>query len=327
MNEPALPKVEKLPRSFVFLLVPEFSLMPYTAAAEPLRVANRMGGGALYRWSTASCDGAPVRASNGTLIHVDASLADCEAADAIVVCAGLNVYANLDAAVLAHLRRQSRRGILIGSVCTGSAVLAAAGLLDGHRCTVHWEEIESLAENYPGLQVTRSLFEIDRERFTCSGGTAPLDLMLHFITADFGRELGSRVADQMLHHSARPASEPQRLELTERTGVRHPRLLDVLAEMEANLENPQPLAALAERAGLSRRQMERLFAQSLGIRPAAYYRALRLQRARQLVKQTGLSMMEVAVATGFSSATHFAKAYGELHGMTPSRDREAGRKV
>jgi transcriptional regulator GlxA family with amidase domain len=311
-----------LPRSFTFLLVPDFSLMPFTAAIEPLRVANRMEGQAHYSWRTASADGQSVRASNGTLVQVDTAISDAPPGDALIVCAGLRAADQKRAPIRAALRHHARRGVMIGSVCTGSVLLADAGLLDGHRCTVHWEEIESLAENYPALTVTRSLFEIDRDRFTCSGGTAPLDLMLHFIAADFGKDLGARVADQMLHHSARQSSEPQRLALSERTGARHPKLLDVIASMEAHLETPLPLAELAARAHLSPRQMERLFARELATRPSRYYRDLRLHRARQMVRHTGMSMMQIAVATGFASAPHFARAYGELHGVVPSRDRE-----
>jgi AraC family transcriptional regulator, glycine betaine-responsive activator len=312
------------PRSFAFVLVPDFSMMPFSAAIEPLRVANRMHGREVYHWSTVSSDGAPVIASNGTPVQVDGTVADCEAADAVVVCAGINAYDYLDPGVAAQLRRLSRRDCLIGSVCSGSIVLAHAGLLDGRRCTGHWEDLETLAENFPTLDVTKSIFEIDGSRFTCSGGTAPLDLMIHFISLDFGRDLAARVADQMLHHSARQAAEPQRLALSERTGVRHPRLLDVIAAMEANLENPLALRELAESAGLSLRQLERLFAVQLGVRPGRYYRDLRLQRARQMVQQTGQSMMQIAVSTGFSSATHFARAYGAAYGRPPSRDREMG---
>jgi transcriptional regulator GlxA family with amidase domain len=316
-----------VPRSFVFLLVPDFSLMPFTAAVEPLRVANRMHGGAPYRWRTASIDGLPVAASNGALVQVDTALAKCEPCDALIVCSGIDVYDRFDETMNAQLRRQSRRSAMIGGVCTGSAILADAGLLDEHRCTIHWEDIEALAENYPRLQVTRSLFEIDGDRFTCSGGTAPLDLMLHFITADFGRELSARVADQMLHHSAREASEPQRLALSERTGVRHNGLLDVIATMENHLENPLSLAELAGRGSMSLRQMERLFARELQTRPARYYRDLRLKRARQMIHYTGMTMMQIAVSTGFSSGPHFAKAYRAMHGQSPSRDREVLRKV
>ncbi len=315
------------PRRFLFLLVPDFSLMPFTAAIEPLRVANRMQGGPLYHWRTASIDGQKVMASNGAQVQVDCALADAEPADAIIVCSGVDVYDRFDAALNAQLRRLARRSAMIGSVCTGSAILADAGLLDEHRCTIHWEDIETLAENYPKLQVTRSLFEIDGDRFTCSGGTAPLDLMLHFITEDFGRDLGARVADQMLHHSARKASEPQRLALSERTGVRHGGLLEVIAAMEDHLENPLTLADLAARGGISIRQMERLFARELDARPARYYRDLRLKRARQMVQQTGMTIIQIAVATGFASATHFARAYRELYGIAPIRDREAMRRI
>lgn len=309
------------PRSFAFVLVDDFSMMPFTAAIEPIRAANRMSGRPLYSWQLYSRDGQPARASNGAMVQVDAPLTQCGSVDAVVVCAGVNAYDHLDPDLAVQLRRLSRRDCLIGSVCSGSIVLADAGLLDGRRCTGHWEDLETLAENYPTLNVTKSIFEFDGSRFTCSGGTAPLDLMLHFITADFGRDLAALVADQMLHHSARQSSEPQRLALSERTGARHPGLLDAIAAMEANLENPLTLTELADQAGLSLRQLERLFAAQLGERPGRYYLTLRVQRARQLVQQTGLSMIEIAVATGFSSATHFAKAYRKAFGTAPSAAR------
>lgn len=301
-------------------------MMPFTAAIEPLRAANRMAGTALYQWTTLSKDGGPVRASNGTLVQVDGMLRLIGLPDAVVVCAGINAYDHRDAELAAQLRRVSRQSAMIGSVCSGSIILADAGLLDGRRCTGHWEDLESLAENYPSLEVTQSLYEIDGQRFTCSGGTAPLDLMIHFIAQDFGRELAARVADQMLHQSSRKPGEPQRLDLSERTGVRNPRLLEAIALMEANLEAPLALEQVAERAGLSLRQLERLFALEAAMSPGRYYRTLRLKRARQLVQQTGMSMMEVAVATGFGSAAHFASEYGKAFGQPPSRERESARQ-
>lgn len=325
MPEETYPSRSKWPRSFGFLLVPEFSMMPFTAAIEPLRVANRMYGSDIYSWKTLSRDGGPVRASNGAIVQADSMLRLIGLADAVVVCAGINADKHLDPDLAAQLRRASRQDVLIGSVCSGSIVLADAGLLDGRRCTGHWEDLESLAENYPALDVTKSIYEFDGNRFTCSGGTAPLDLMLHFIAQDLGRDLAAQVADQMLHHSSRKPAEPQRLDLSERTGVRNPRVLDVITAMEGNLESPLSLAELADIAGLSLRQLERLFGAELGMRPGLYYRQLRLKRARHLVLQTGMSMMQVAVATGFSSATHFAKAYGAMHGVAPSKDREERR--
>ncbi|MDE2436820.1 MAG: GlxA family transcriptional regulator [Sphingomonadales bacterium] len=315
-------RAARSPRSFAFLLVPEFSMMPFTAAIEPLRAANRMAGSALYKWSTLSKDGAPVRASNGATVQVDGMLRLIGLPDAVVVCAGINAYDHLDADLAAQLRRASSQGAMIGSVCSGSIILADAGLLDGRRCTGHWEDLETLAENYPAVEVTKSIYEIDGARFTCSGGTAPLDLMLGFIAQDFGRDLAAQVADQMLHHAARKAADPQRLALAERTGARNPHLLDAIALMEGNLESPMALSNLATASGVSVRQLERLFAAELALTPAAYYRELRLQRARQLVRQTGLSMMQIAVATGFVSATHFARAYRAAFDCSPRHDRE-----
>jgi transcriptional regulator GlxA family with amidase domain len=322
MSEPAYSSRSRWPRSFGFVLVPEFSMMPFTSAIEPLRVANRMYGREVYSWRTLSSDGGPVRASNGTVVQVDSMLRLIGLADAVVVCAGVNAYTHLDPDLAAQLRRASRQGAMIGSVCSGSVVLADTGLLDGRRCTGHWEDLETLAENYPALDVTKSIFEIDGNCFTCSGGTAPLDLMIHFIAQDFGRDLAAQVADQMLHHSSRKPAEPQRLDLSERTGVRNPRVLDVIAAMEANLESPLALAELADRAELSLRQLELLFQTELGLRPSQYYRQLRLKRARHLVLQTGMSMMQVAVATGFASAAHFASEYRRAFGTAPSRERD-----
>lgn len=323
MSEQASRAQSRWPRSFAFLLIPEFSMMPFSAAIEPLRVANRMRGMSIYRWNTVSIDGKPVMASNGTVVNADLALVDAGPVDAVVVCAGVNAYRHLDKGLAAQLRRLSRRDCMVGSVCSGSIVLADAGLLEGRRCTGHWEDLESLAENFPALHVTKSMFEIDGNCFTCSGGTAPLDLMIHFISMDFGRDLAARVADQMLHHAAREASGPQRLALSERTGLRNSRMLDVIAAMEANTETPLPLADIATRGGLSLRQLERLFASQLGVSPARYYLGIRLQRARQMVMSTGLSMLEIAVATGFSSPAHFAKMYREAFGSPPSQDRNA----
>lgn len=317
-----LPLAGIKPRRFAFVMVPEFSMMPFTAAIEPLRVANRMNGAPLYSWRTASIDGTPVAASNGVVISPDTSLAEALDADTIVVCAGLNTYAHAGSAIIAPLRRASRRGAMLGSVCTGSVVLARAGLLDGHRCTIHWEDLASFAENFPQLEVTSRLYEIDGDRFTCSGGTAPLDLMIHFIALDFGHDLAVRVADQMLHHLAREANEPQRLSLEERTGLSHPKLLAAIAQMEARLETPAPLEEIARRAGLSVRQLERLFRTLLGTSPSRHYLGLRLEKARNLLVQTAMPLAQVAVACGFASPAHFTRTYHAAFGRTPSSERQ-----
>ncbi|MBU6267957.1 MAG: GlxA family transcriptional regulator [Sphingomonadales bacterium] len=308
-------------RRFVFLLVPDFSMMAFTAAVEPLRAANRMSGTAHYAWQTVTLDGGPVSASNGVRIMPDAAIAAIGEPDAIVVCGGINVEQHVGSALYAPLRKADRRGVALGAVCTGSVVLAKAGLLDGHRCTIHWEDVASFSENFPTLDVSTRLFEIDGRRFTCSGGTAPLDLMIHFIELDFGHELSVMVAEQMLHHLTRKASQPQRLALAERTGVRHPGLLEAISQMEEHLEQPIDLAVIADRAGMSMRQLERLSASFLGMAPARYYLGIRLDRARHLVTHTAMPLAEVALACGFSSSAHFSRRYRESFSISASRDR------
>jgi len=304
-----------------FLLLPEFSMMPFTAAMEALRAANRMSGAQLYRWQTATLDGDIVPASNGVGVHPDVSLAQTGLCDMLVVCAGLNAGAYASSAMIAQLRRLARSGVTLGAVCTGSVVLARGGLLDGYRCTIHWEDVASFAENFPQLQVTSRLYEIDRDRFTCSGGTAPLDLMIHFIAADFGAALAVQVAELMLHHTSRPATEPQRLSLRERTGVANPGLLAAIAGMEAAIETPASVEKIAVGAGLSPRQLERLFHDHLRTSPSRYYLALRLDRARHLLRHTSAPVLQVAVATGFTSAAHFAKCYRTHFGAPPRNER------
>lgn len=311
----------RIPRRLAFMLVPEFSMMAFTAAIEPLRAANRMSGARLYSWRTFSIDGGPVTASNAVKILPDAPISEIGDPDSIVVCAGLNAAAYGGDAILAALRRAARHGVALGSVCTGTVILAKAGLLDGYRCTIHWEDLDSFAETFPELDVSSRLYEIDRDRFTCAGGTAPLDMMIHFIELGFGLDLAVRVADQMLHHFTRKTSEPQRLALTQRTGVRHPGLLAAIAQMEAHLENPVPLSVIAAQAGLSGRQLERLFATLLGAKPARYYRDLRLNKARHLVMQTSMPLAQIAVACGFSSPAHFARAYRECFAISASQER------
>ena len=164
----------------------------------------------------------------------------------------------------------------VGAVCTGTYVLAKAGLLDGHRCTVHWENQDSLREQFPEIDVTEELFEIDRTRFTCAGGTAAIDMMLALIARQLGQEVASGVTDQLIHHRMRDGDERQRMELRSRLGVAHPKLISVVAEMERCIEQPLSCVDLADGAGLSTRQLERLFRKYIGQVPTRYYLGLRL---------------------------------------------------
>ena len=306
-----------------FLLTPQFSLIAFTSAIEPLRAANRISRQTLFTWQLYSIDGKPVKASNDVEFNPDSAFTKDIACDILFVCAGVRAYTHLDPKISAVLRGLSRQGMPLGSVCTGSVALAEAGLLDGYRCTIHWENIESLAERYPNLNITATLFEADRNRFTCSGGMAALDMMIHSIHLDYGRDLSMRVADQMLYTSIREPQDLQRMAIEQRTGITHPKLLAAIGYMEAYLESTITMKELADQVGLSLRQLERLFHDKLGATPAKFYHNLRLDRARALLRQTAMPILEVAIATGFNSPSYFTKSYRSKFGYTPRQERMA----
>ncbi len=315
------------PRRFVFLLIPNFSMNAFAMALEPIRIANRLAGRELYRWQVVSKAGGPVRGSNGVMVLTDQSIEDIKLSPGgtnptILLCAGLGSEHYEDRELFGWLRRADRAGAALGALCTGAHVLARAGLLDGHRCTIHWENLPGFKEAFPEIAVSADLFEVDRNRMTCSGGTASLDLMLHVIGAEHGQELATRVSEQCIVDRIRGAHDQQRMAHPVRLGVHNPKLICAIQLMEGHIEEPLNQEVLALRVGLSRRQLERLFRKHLGRTPAQYYLELRLERARHLLFQTSLPVMNVAFACGFVSASHFATCYRQQYGRTPRAERE-----
>lgn len=304
-----------------FLLTPEFSMIAFTSSIEPLRLANRVSGKPLFAWRIYSPDGKPVAASNGLRIEADGSFGDVGPMPEIVVCAGVNVQRHDHTQLIARLRRLSFYGVSIGAVCTGTYILAKAGLLDGYRCTIHWENSSAFREEFPHIELTEELFEFDRNRFTCAGGTAAVDMMLSLIADRKGADIAARVTDELIHHRMRQPKERQRMDLRARLGVANPKILTVAAAMEENLEEPLPCSALAKKAGLSPRQLERLFRKYIGETPTRYYLRLRLERARQLLLQTSMPILSIGLACGFVSASHFSSSYSHHFGKTPSEER------
>jgi AraC family transcriptional regulator, glycine betaine-responsive activator len=312
---------QALPQRIALVLVPEFTMMPVTAAVEPMRLANRASEKPLYAWSMHSVDGKSVAASNGMEIGVTGDLESIPSDAAIIVCGGLNVQRNTDKRLLSWLRKTSRRGVNIGAVCTGAHILAEAGLLDGYKCTIHWENLPGFTEAFPDIDATGGLFEIDNDRFTSAGGTTSLDMMLTMIASQNGPELAANVAEIVLHSPIRHHSENQRMSLPARIGARHPKLVSIIEKMEENLEDPLSPSLLAKQAQLSTRQLERLFRRYLDRSPKRYYLELRLKNARSLLLQTDMSVINVALACGFSSPSHFSKCYRAFYGRTPYRER------
>jgi transcriptional regulator GlxA family with amidase domain len=309
------------PATVGFFLAPGFALMSYAAAVEPLRAANQLSGRRLYRWWHAAPGGKPVTASNGVTILPDMGRGDDDRTDMVFVCAGGNPATFDDKATLAWLRRLARRGVTMGGISGGPYVLARAGLLDGRRATLHWEHVPAFREDFPEVEVVPSLFEIDGNRITCSGGVSALDMMVALIARDHGHALAAAVGDWFLHTHIREGMGPQRMDLKSRLGVSDEKLLRTLRSMEANLETPESRAVLAQRAGISLRQLERLFRRHLDRGIQEHYRSLRLDRARHLLRESSLPVLDVALATGFGSASQFSRAYRRAFGDPPSQTR------
>ena len=323
-SDVTVPGVDARPREIAFVLVPDYSFIAFSSAVEPLRMANRMRGEQLYRWRVVSVGGVPVASSNGLFVQVDGDLGSAENADLVIVCAGEQVQRHADRTCIAWLRRLAQRRISLGAICTGAYLLARADLLAGYRCTIHWENLASLREEYPDINVSSELFEIDRDRCTCSGGVAPLDMMLNLIQAEHGSPLAAAISEEFVCERIRGRYDRQRIPLRHRLGTGQPKLVEAVSLMEANIEEPMRLDELSRHVGLSRRQLERLFRKHLRRVPTRYYLELRLARARQLLLQTTRPIVDVAFACGFVSAPHFSKCYRDHYGVPPREERRLG---
>ncbi|QFT63137.1 GlxA family transcriptional regulator [Roseivivax sp. THAF30] len=306
---------------YVFVLLDNFTLISFASAVETLRLANRMAGQTIYTWTLLGENGETATCSAGTTFHLDGGLGSLGRDDTVVVCGGIDVQSTTTKTLLNWLRREARNGHRIGGLCTAAHVLAKAGLLDGKRATIHWENQDSFLEDFDEVELTKSVFCVDGNRFTTAGGTASLDLMLRLVARDHGEALANAVADQLIYSSIRTDQDVQRLSVPTRIGVRHPKLAEVIQKMEANIEEPISPARLAKEVGMSTRQLERLFRRYLNRSPKRYYMELRLQKARNLLMQTDMTVINVALACGFTSPSHFSKCYRSHYKTTPYRER------
>jgi len=309
------------PRVFGLLLTDGFALMSYASVMEPFRAANVLAGRELYRWIHISIDGRPARASNGASILADRRVGEPLDCDTLFVFAAGDPAAFADPATFAWLRRLAGGGTRLAGVSGGPFLLARAGLLDGYRATIHWEHRPAFVEAFPRVATQPGLYVIDRRRLTCAGGTAGLDLAIALIARDHGHALAARVGEWFIRAEPRAADEPQRPGPRERYGVANDRVLKALAHMEATVEEPASRQALARIAGVSVRQLERLFAAHLGQTVNDIYLRIRLGEADQLLRQTSLSVTAIGVACGFQSASHFSRAFSARYGEAPSRRR------
>ena len=314
-----------LPVRFGFLLLNRFTLLSLSSAVEPLRMANRICDCDYYSWKTIAESGESVTASDGITVNVNCDLTSQDATDGVdvvIVCGGDQVEKQTSTIILNWLKTVSRKGISLGAICTGSYVLARAGLLDEYRCSIHWENMTVLREMFPNIFVGRNLYTIDRDRFTSSGGTSPVDMMLYFVSMQCGWEVSSGVADQFIHERIRAGDDQQRVPLRHTIGKLSSKLTVAVEIMEANIRDNISQEDLAYYSGLSRRQLQRLFQRYLGCTPTRYYKQLKLQRSRELLLQTNKSLIEISQLTGFVSTSHFSKSYRKYFGYAPSRERK-----
>ncbi|HVC02858.1 MAG TPA: GlxA family transcriptional regulator [Steroidobacteraceae bacterium] len=312
---------------YAFLTVPNYSLIAVANALEPLRMANRLIGRDIYEWSIASTSGQAVPSSSGMSLAPTVALENLGPVDILFVCAGVNVREAVSAPLLTQLRRLAERRVPLGALCTGGYVLARAGLLDNFKASIHWENLSSLREEFPRVRISDQLFTIDRDRFTCSGGTAPLDLMLHLIQSKLGARISQLVSEQFILERVRKDTDRQYVPLRAQIGPASRGLIRVAQLMEENIEKPLSLDKIAKSTGLSRRQIERLFRRDLHCVPKRYYLEMRLRRARELLLQTAMPIMDITAACGFQSPPHFSKCYRSQFGHPPSAERKLLRRA
>jgi AraC family carnitine catabolism transcriptional activator len=304
-----------------FLLINDFALMSYASVVEPFRAANRLSGESLYTWQHFSVDGSPAQASNDVEINVLGPISTSVDVEVLFVCAGGNPATFADKATFAVLRRLAAKGVVLAGVSGGAFLLARAQTLTGYRCTIHWEHEPAFVETFPGLAFERGLFVIDRGRITCAGGTAGLDLAIEMIAAEHGAELAQLVSDWYIKTQRRSAEGAQRPAISQRYRVSHPGLVSALEAIEANIEEPLTRTSLAQIAGLSVRQLERLFKIQMRTTVHAHYLRIRLDEAMRLLRETDMSRLTVAVACGFANAAHFSRSFRDRFSLTPSAVR------
>lgn len=304
-----------------FLIVPKFPLLAFSSALEPFRAANRLSGKNLYEWKIFTPDNKPVRASNDLEVVPDISTEDAPGLDMVFVCSGIDYALSGEKSALAWLRALERKGTALGAISSGAYNLAEAGLMEGYRCTIHYEIAPAFREQFPEIELTENIFEIDRNRYTCAGGTAAMDLVLTLIGRDHDAGLALEISQQFQHDRVRDGLDRQKMTLKRIFASKSQLLLAATETMEHNIENPLATSELAKTIGISTRQLERIFERHVGMPPNRYYAGLRLERARLLLLQTTLPVADIAAMTGFSSPSHLTKRYRERFGRSPTQER------
>ncbi|WP_421856468.1 GlxA family transcriptional regulator [Oricola sp.] len=304
-----------------FALIEDYTHIALACAVEPLRLANHISGRELYRWTLISENGKTARSSNGITTLVDGGLDPVPARQNLFVLSGTNVARHVSPALLSFIRRERACGTRIGGLCSGAYVLAKAGLLDGVPTAIHWDFHDSFAETFPNIPLRRNVFVAEQKYITASGGTATADLMLHLIGKAHGEDLSIAIADQLVYNAVREETAEQRVSIQSRCGTRNRHLAAAIKMMTDSIEHPVSPCDIAARLGISTRQLERIFERHVGCSPKRYFTDMRLAKARNLLVQTEASIVDIALACGFSSSSHFSRVYRAHNGITPVLQR------
>ena len=309
------------PQKISFLLVPGFSLFGLTSMLDPLRHANRTSNRELYEWQLVSEQGGLISSSDSIEIMCNASIRQPGSSDTLIICAGEAPQEQITPALLGFVRQQASHGADIGCQDTAAYIAAAAGVLDGYRSTIHWENLQSMAESFPRVELVQELLVVDRKRFSCPGALSGLDMMLHLIKSQHGNGLATAVADELVYTHKRSHSDPQRTSVQQRLDSRNAHLVSAVELMDRNIEETLSIPEIADYLGISDRELERLFKHYLQQTPSAYYRNLRLDQARWMLQQTTDSVTSISVACGFASLSHFSRSYQQRFKNKPSEER------
>lgn len=316
-------QASKKPQKYGFLLLPHYSMLGFSSAIEALHMANWVTGKELYRFCTIGHEMQSIPSNTGVTTLTDYLTSDApKDLDAIFVCGASPVTQNESKSLEIWLKKQAKQNISLGGICTGSYLLAKSGLLSDYRATIHWWDMANLRDEFPNIVVSNHLFEVDRDRFTCSGGTAAMDMMLFLIGKQHGMSLASSISEQFVCERIRMHDDPQRIPLQARIGTGQPKLVEAVQLMEANIREPLSSDDIAYHVGVSRRHLERLFKQNLDVVPSRYYLELRLKHAKQLLTQTDKSIMDVGLECGFTTAPHFSTTYKGFFSVTPRDERK-----
>lgn len=301
-------------------------MIAFSHAIEALRVANYVDRAEHYRWTVFSIDGHPVEASNGIAIRPTQTLdVSAPLPDVMIVCGGTHIREIVDARTRQVLSALAERRIVMGALCSGAYALMTAGLLDRYRCAAHWADLYALRTEFPDVEITDELFVIDRDRITCTGGIAPMDMMLTLMSSDFGPHLVVDVSKHLVVSRLRGMNEPQPMPVCARLESTRDDLVEAVKLMEANVEEPLSFPEIARLVGLSERQLQRVFKEFLSVPPREYYRSVRLRRARDLLRRGNDLVGDVSARCGFPSACTFSKAYRKEFGHAPIVERRMSR--